>query len=71
MARLWHPSSRLQTRKKGLYGVILGLYRGIIGIIYGVILGLERGIIGMMEKKMETTRLGLYRVWGLGFRFGL
>ena len=39
--------------------------------LYGVILRLYRGITGMMEKKMETTIMGLYRVWGLGFRYGL
>ena len=40
----------------------MGLYWGYIGIV----LGLCRGYIGKMEKKMETTIMGSYRVsaWG-------
>ena len=36
-------------------GVILGLHRDNIRVIFGVILGLYWGYIGIMEKKMETT----------------
>ena len=31
--------------------------------------GLYWGYIGIMEKEMEATIMGLYRVWGLGFNF--
>ena len=36
-------------------GVILGLYRGCIGVILGL---LYRGYIGIMEKKMEGGTCG-------------
>ena len=34
------------------------LYRGYLGLYRGYI-GLYRGYIGIMEKKMETTKMGL------------
>ena len=37
----------------GIIGIIWGLYRDYWGYI--------RGYIGIMEKKMETTTMGLYR----------
>ena len=36
----------------------------------GYILGLYRGYIGIMEKKMETTIMGLYRDY-IGYILGL
>ena len=52
--------------------VILGFYRGKIGIMenkmettvmgyIGVILWLYRGYIGIMENKMETTKEGMHQ----------
>ena len=29
-------------------------------------LGFYWGNIGIMERKIETTKMGLYRIWGLG-----
>ena len=57
-----HKLHSLGFRIKGLrFGVTSGL-------IVGALLGLYRAYIGVMENKMETTTMGLYRVEGLGFR---
>ena len=45
----------------GVYRGYIGLYRGSIGVIYGYI-GFIGVIKGIMEKKLETTVMGLYRV---------
>ena len=37
-------------------------------LYYGLML--YWGKIGVMEKKMETTVMGLFRVWGLGLLLG-
>ena len=44
-------------------GVILGLYWGYIRVVLGLYWGYIGVIWGIMEKKMETTILGLYYIY--------
>ena len=49
----------METTTMGLYRVLaVGFDWGYIGVM----LRLYRGHIGIMEKKLETTIMGLYRV---------